>query len=337
MNASQIRALPARRVDVPPALTDEETVDLLGTLMDDRHYDHDKIFRENVDVFCAETGAPLLMFRKGVVPKSEFSAAYNAYESAATETFNRGLAAGKITPERAEAALKSIGGVEWKKQSETRMRVKAKDGTWMKTTFALPVASGIVGFYPRSRRAPYCRLTAFTQAHFKKFKSGLPVVRRVDSFYEALLPENYAAQKAEAERTSPDFVIPNTSFTTVTVNKNWQTAAHTDQGDFDGGFGNLVAIRKGRYEGGYTILPQWRCGVDVENGDILLMDVHRVHGNTPIKKIDPGATRLSLVMYYRADMILCASEAEEISRARSSSVNSQLDIDLVQEEEEDLK
>ena len=311
MNAEQIKAMPARRVEVPPALSDEETIEVLGTLMDERHYDEDKIFRENVDVYCEETGAPLLLFRKNVIPKSEFTAAYNAYEAAATETFNRGVAAGKITPERADAALGVIGGTEWKKISDTRMKIKAKDGTWMKTTFALPAASGIVGFYPRTRRMPYCRLTAFTQSHFKKFKAGLPVIRRVDSFYEALVPENYRKQREEAERTSKDFVIPNTAFTTVTVNKNWQTAAHTDQGDFDGGFGNLVAIRKGKYTGGYTILPQWRCGVDVENGDILLMDVHRVHGNTPIKKVDAGATRLSLVMYYRADMIHCASEAEE--------------------------
>jgi hypothetical protein len=54
---------------------------------------------------------------------------------------------------------------------------------------------------------------------------------------------------------------------------------------------------------------------DMQNGDVLLVDVHQWHGNTPIKA-DPGAVRLSLVMYYREKMIHCGTMEEELKRVQ---------------------
>jgi hypothetical protein len=55
----------------------------------------------------------------------------------------------------------------------------------------------------------------------------------------------------------------------------------------------------------------------MQNCDLLLVDVHRVHGNTPIRYIDKKAVRVSLVMYYREDMDACKSKEEEFHKARA--------------------
>ena len=138
------------------------------------------------------------------------------------------------------------------------------------------------------------------------------------------MPEHYKLQREEADKTSKDFVITNTAFTTVTVNSNWQTAVHTDAGDFENGFGNLVALRSGRYTGGYFVVPKWGVAFDLQQCDLLLVDVHQWHGNTPINLIDEDAKRISLVMYYRKNMISCGTAREEIEKAKKRKIGTSL-------------
>ena len=54
------------------------------------------------------------------------------------------------------------------------------------------------------------------------------------------------------------------------------------------------------------------------------MDVHQWHGNTPMIKQDAKATRLSLVMYYRADMIKCGSMKDELKIAQNRKRNQKM-------------
>ncbi len=135
------------------------------------------------------------------------------------------------------------------------------------------------------------------------------IIKFVDNKYSELMPEHYALQREVADNTAQDFVIKDTAFTTITVNKNWQTAVHTDKGDFEKGFGNLVVLREGLYKGGYFVIPQWAVAFDMQNCDLLLCDVHQWHGNTPITKVDEKATRISLVMYYRHNMQKCGTKS----------------------------
>ena len=78
-----------------------------------------------------------------------------------------------------------------------------------------------------------------------------------------------------------------------------------------------MALRKGTFSGGHFVVVRWGCGFDLQNGDVLLVDVHQWHGNTPIIKDDPKAVRLSLVMYYRENMIHCGTMKEELQRAKT--------------------
>ena len=278
---------------VKPRLTDKQASKLAATLLTDN--DYNTLITYDADVYCEETGKCIAKFRKKVIPGKIAKDAFDNLKGAATLTNNR----------------PNSGGETDQKGNTTQYRLK-KDGTRSKTNQALTsVNSGIIGYFDRNARFPYCRQTAFNEKEFSKFKKAYPIIKFVDSKYEELMPEHYKLQRDLADKTSQDFVINNTAFTTVTVNKNWQTAVHTDAGDYEKGFGNLVVLRKGRYTGGFFVLPKWGVAFDVQNCDLLLVDVHEWHGNTPIEKIDDNATRVSLVMYYRKNMATCGTAEEE--------------------------
>lgn len=138
----------------------------------------------------------------------------------------------------------------------------------------------------------------------EKYKKTIPLIQEIDELYSKLTPIEYKNQRKKANQTF--FKIPHTSFTTVTTNVNYQTTIHTDKGDDEEGFGNLVVIEKGDgYEGGETCFPQYGIGVDVRTGDILFMDVHQPHANLPIKlKNKENSIRLSIVCYLRKNVWL---------------------------------
>jgi hypothetical protein len=140
------------------------------------------------------------------------------------------------------------------------------------------------------------RETAFLSDHPEKFDKMVPFIEQVDRLYKKYLPQYYEKQYKKAKQTH--FKIADTAFTTITTNINFQTTLHKDKGDDEDGFGNLAVIEKGKYTGGETCLPQYGIGVDVREGDILLMDVHQWHANLPIK-LEKGAERMSVVCYLR--------------------------------------
>ena len=123
-------------------------------------------------------------------------------------------------------------------------------------------------------------------------------MEQISKLYKKLTPAFFKKQNDKAKQTH--FRIGNTSFTTVTTNINFRTTVHRDKGDDEEGFGNLVVFEKqGKYTGGETCFPQYGIGVDVREGDFLLMDVHEPHGNLPIKKLTKDAERMSIVCYLR--------------------------------------
>jgi hypothetical protein len=158
----------------------------------------------------------------------------------------------------------------------------------------------------------YCRKTAFARQHFEKYKQGIPFVECIDSKYKELCPEHYAKQIAIAKGTNRNYRIADTSFTTVTVNRNFQTAVHKDAGDYPDGFGNLCVYRQGTYDGSYFVLPEYRVAIDLYNGDLLFADVHRWHGNTPFRNCSEDYMRVAFVMYYREYMYLCKQPKDEL-------------------------
>ena len=112
--------------------------------------------------------------------------------------------------------------------------------------------SNIIGYFDKRDRnfknSPLGRTTAFTSQQFDKWSKVIPLIENIDLQFKKLIPKNHAIQYKEAQKTK--FVIGDTAFSTVTINYNWRTALHKDAGDLKQGFGNLVVLEEGKYEGG---------------------------------------------------------------------------------------
>ena len=183
------------------------------------------------------------------------------------------------------------------------------------TTYANSVHSGIAGWFDRYPRLPYGRATTYTRDNPEKFAMAYPFLQTLARGFKELLPWRYNNQMEAAKKLDPAFLVPETPFTTVTVNKTFRTAAHYDAGDLTSGLSNLLTLsNNGNYSGAYLVAPEYRVAVNVRPGDLLLINNHEVmHGNTPIVCNDDVAERISLVVYFRENMLeLGSKEYEDI-------------------------
>lgn len=189
--------------------------------------------------------------------------------------------------------------------------------------YTATTASTIIGSFDPNSYRRYCRLTAWTGKNLPKWEELRPFLAAIGAEFARHVPDRHRAQVAEAVKTQPAWVIQGTPFTTVTVNNTYPTGMHTDKGDLDSGFSTLATLRRGgEYTGGHLLFPEYRVAVNMQDGDLLLMDAHEWHANTDIvcqcgKTLfglcaGCGAERISVVSYFRTAMTACGSpEAEE--------------------------
>jgi hypothetical protein len=231
---------------------------------------------DDADVYTVDNQL-LLRFRKGKLSKAKVDDFYDGIIKFAKKTSsNRGSTSGSANKNVYEnpKVMSNIFGFFDKFSPSQKVLIKKK-----------------------GKKLIEVRECRFNMDFPENFKQTLPLIKEIDHCYEQYVPDKYAKQKKKANQTA--FKINGTSFTTVTTNVNFQTTIHKDRGDDSDGFGNLAVIEKGKYSGGETCFPQYGIGVNVRTGDILLMNVHELHGNLPIKLIDKDAIRLSIVCYLR--------------------------------------
>lgn len=303
-----------RTICLPSQLLDEAVEPLIGTRLGDTSYD--LLLQDDADVY-KPNGELLIRFRKQLLPERLLAVAAPALRKAAKTTRNRGAAAG-FEDDWDERRGRF-------RQGKLRYRPVLLDGTVSKTSYAPPAESGVVGYLDRNVRFPYCRLTEFGHDHAQELSLALPLFEACSVLFRELLPDRWMAQMERVSATNAAFVLPNTCFTTVTVNRNFQTAVHKDKGDLKEGFGVMTVMERGKYRGGYFVMPQFRVAVDMRHGDLLLADVHEYHGNTHLLPLTANWERLSLVLYYREKMRLCGSWASELERAKRRRVGDPLD------------
>jgi hypothetical protein len=204
----------------------------------------------------------------------------------------------------------------------------------------MPIYSGLLGAVDPAGGKQYCRLTSFTAEHVQSWEELRPLWQLIAGYFRTYVPDRYSNQLLEASRTRPEWVIQDTPFTTVTVNNSYSTGVHYDKGDLDQGFSCLGVYRRGTYTGGHLVFPRYRVAVDMQDGDLLLMDAHEAHGNTlmvcacgaPLPggggRKPPevakqtaqgpcticGAERVSVVCYFRTKMVNCGSMDDENAR-----------------------
>ena len=355
---------------------------LMGQFVDESHFDF--LVDEDCDVYMPEIpGSPeltgseeriVLKFRKNFFTQEQQDQAYAGLREAATETQNRGAAAGPrgeklgnrewvteyeydmvehfLDPKNsldgdpvAEIRARHVGKPpspsnrnnvwsidrvkkdkfvfeDWvnrvKDLSIPEQKKEAKyvaDKLICATTYANSVYSGIAGWFDRYPRIPYGRATSYTQRNPEKFAMSYPFLQHLAEGFKQFLPQRYAAQMAAANKVDPRFLVPETPFTTVTVNKTFRTAAHYDVGDLNTGLSNLLTLSPdGKYTGAYLVCPEYRIAVNPRPGDLLLINNHEVmHGNTEIK-CEEGSERISLVVYFREKMLELGSYEYENCR-----------------------
>lgn len=239
------------------------------------------IIDHNADVYTVD-GKLLLRFRKNVLPQKNVEQFYeNVIAFAKQKTSTRGTTSGSEIkdPDHNPEVMSNILGYFDKWTIGQKHIFK---------TLSIPPPFKV-------------RVSSFTATYPDRWEKAIPLLQDIDRMYKKLNPKQHAMQMELANQTA--YRVPGTSFTTVTTNVNFQTAFHTDSGDYRHGFGNLVVIEKGaKYKGGYTVFPQYGVGVDVRTGDYLAMDVHQVHGNTKIQPLGKDSIRMSIVCYLREEV-----------------------------------
>ncbi len=278
-------------IQLNPSCTNKESDKFLGKFLSKEYYD---LLIEEDCLVLKEDGSPLLILKKNCLTKPNVARFYGSIKKAIKPSSNRGTAS---------------GGQRFNKVKQ--------DGTVSKTNHSAPVMSSVIGFLERYPRIPYCRMTAFTQNNPKEWAGCVPLIKEVNDKFKELLPERWEGQLKYAQKTHPDFVIPETVFTTVTLNKNFRTAGHRDAGDLPDGFGCIICVRYGKFNGGELIFPRYRAAVKFDTFDLVLFDPHEVHANAPIIPQTEDYERITAVFYYREKMMYCGSNEHELARAKS--------------------
>lgn len=262
--------------------------------MDESHYD--TLLNEDVAVYKPD-GSPLLVLLKKALDKERIGLAWSVLKGINMKTENRSVASGTPATHR-----------------------KKLDGSYSSTSRApkgWEVVSGIVGNFERVIRFPYAHKCAWNLKNPDKFQRLWPMLQETTELFKKHVPDRFAVQKGFVDRTHKDWVIPHTVYTTLTINKNFRTAAHLDAGDLVSGFSNMIVIKEGLIKGGHLVLPNWRLAVELDTYDFIMFDAHEFHGNTQVLPLSKGAVRCSIVCYYREKMVLCKSTEEELSYAKN--------------------
>jgi hypothetical protein len=269
---------------------------LEGVFADDTHYD--QLLTHSCRVIL-DTGETVLTLVKRGVPLELIAQAWRA-----------GIKDWRpLTDNRSTAA------------AAPRIHERKLDGTYS-NTMRMPrqdqISSGVMGFYDRYPRIPYCRRCAFNEQHPEVWAACTPLIKAVNEVHRAYETPSWDALNELATDCSKDFIIPDTVYTTVTVNKNYRTAYHRDGRNIANGKSAMLLVREGKVKGGVLVLPAYRIGVPLDTGDVIIFNgATDLHGNTFITPMTKNAQRCTLVHYFRKGMLECGTAEEELERAKN--------------------
>jgi hypothetical protein len=305
-----------------------EALKLCGQPLDDSHYDRDMLLDQTGMItapserfvkdgydWSAERGfgPTVCILLKNAIPQSLLNEVRDVVRKAATQRKvaggNRGVAAGTgmVARKRKDGSTSKIKGAQKLQDLNDEDYARLRSAT-----------DGLVGYSARSIRGGQlypCRLTHYSGAlPVELALMGILAKTVGEAFKKSFMQDRWEKQFAKAQQTAPTWLIKSgegiTPFTTITCNRSWRTAAHVDKGDLKEGFGVLCCL--GDFEGCDLVFPRYRVAVRFREGDVLLANVHQVHGNTPLLNPDGSVPevgrepeRLSCVFYYQEKMEQC--------------------------------
>lgn len=198
------------------------------------------------------------------------------------------------------------------------------DGTVSKQTIGAPVDSGILGYFERTSRMPYCRACAWNLKNPELWDKILPLSFEAEELLKKHEPVRHGLQAKVAQKSHPDFLIKGTNFSTLTVNRNFRTAYHRDAGNIKEGISCMSVLREGQWQGANLVFPEFRVAAKLDGSDLIIFDPHEIHGNTPLIKITKNAIRCSIVYYFREKIQFCLSAEEELKIVKNRSQGEEL-------------
>jgi hypothetical protein len=248
--------------------------------------DYDVLFEEDVTLLRADGSILCILLKKALSPENA-ALAWPSLRDMPITTNNRGIASGE------ERYFRNNQYV------------------------AQEVESGIIGYYERTSRMPFCRACSWNLKQPDKWSKLFPMIKEVDRKFRETDPHHYEIQKAFAMKAHKDFVIEGTMFSTLTVNRNFRTAYHKDAGNLPEGISCMAVFRQGKWVGANLCFPEYKAAVKLDNLDLIIFNPHEIHGNTPLVKITPDAIRCSVVFYFREKIQECLSAPEELDRVKN--------------------
>ena len=197
--------------------------------------------------------------------------------------------------------------------------VKKLDGTTSKTTQLPPhlaPLTSIGGYLDRQSRVPYAHATMLCRDQPDKWKEMLPFIRSVDAIFKEYAPRYYEIQRSVAQEIPHDWVIGDTAFSTITMNKNFSIQYHTDKNDLKEGLGVMSCLFLGEFQNGELVLPRYKAALKLKHRDVVLFNVHEIHGVVPIKGAWGRFNRITVVHYLRENLLRCGDAAHEVARGK---------------------
>lgn len=274
-----------------------------------KFYSSNNIYNCDVEAYDKETDEIIFCLKKNVINDHLYKFDDKLVKLSKMESFNRGNAAGKTTIE----GLKK-GKEHWKaypvelvdkkgnplKKDSSSSFFKYNDGRISKRARSNTVQSFALGGFDKSPHHP-CRLTYFTKKNLEAYHTIFPLCQAMSDMYYSYFPDKWLSQYEVYSNSPEDYLIPETNFSTITLNHDFRTACHLDKGDCKKGLTCFTIKKCGDYTGGELIFPEYDVAVNIEQGDLLIFDPRQAHCNNPLK----GEGRMSMVMYLREKMDRC--------------------------------
>ena len=198
-----------------------------------------------------------------------------------------------------------------------------KDGTLSKSGRALDedgnrvkVSSVIGGYFePQGGRNPFCRPAQITHRYPEEWARIVPLMQECAKHYRVNAPMRHKVHMGCVGKTHPAWVVPETPFSSITVNNTVAAAYHQDGGDLKQGMGCMYVYRRGQYDGFELVIPEYRIAINMRDNDLLLFDPRVWHGS--VKPYNTEGVeqedweRISVVMYFREGLMGRKSPTEE--------------------------
>lgn len=269
-------------------LTDIEVKKLEGCYIDSNYYD--SIISEDCDGYWKDDKNELqfiFSFRKKKIPNKLSLLALEAFRKfSMTKKENRGSAAGNVCLDKLP---KYVSKIDSSRTMKNRIYFYKKNGELSKQTISNMSPSNIAGFfdYPYSHSSiKRCKASLFLTKYKEKWLSVLPYIEYINELYKNISPFLYKTQ-LEKSLSIPEYVIPKTVFSTITMNYSWRSAIHLDKHNLKYKDGAAILtivednLNNNKYTGCYLGYPQFGFAIDVREGDILITNNQSGwHGNT---------------------------------------------------------